>query len=705
MLESLLVEDLIKNPQINKSAEFNQLNPEISIMLPTYCRGKSGLFKKCVDSILSQTFKNFELIIIDDASVDGTADVINNYINNDNRIICIRHEKNVGLPAISSYEAFKISRAKKFFFAFDDNFYPDDALEMLYQDQIKNLDHLVTFAATKMHLSDKKKVILGNEDFKYEKIINYNYIPNSPMLIDKSVILDIGLYDPHICISRLCDWDLWIRIGEKYNFHRIDKILAEELGPSQKDSLGNTHEVDLSLIREWIYYNRNEKLKIENFHKYNIHEIPEFISYENQFKIYKLVQESKIINSSNDYIVVISDYDASYSLTFSYLPEDIRKRIINISYVSINYFGHFDLIFNANAVIFVRTISEIGITISNNLTKNQIPYYYYIDDNLFEIFPEYKSNERLNFLKNAEGILVSTKELKQYVLNERFNNKVTLFEQSVETLLGNHKNYSIDHFDDIDEINFCYFGNSRFDGLCDLIPAISTLSKEFKINLYCFSNTECFNSDVISKICKQSDINLKLLESENNFLLFIKKLNSLKIHFVLHPEGKNSLIKKNYKYKTFNSIIAPTLSSSIILLPDLESYKELNLPQLKYNNNESFILLIRKFLTNKDFLRNAFNEQRRICIEIFSNKKTYQIIKEIIHTPKKNIYNKYKLEIFPNLDASLKIIQIKFIGKKFNLTGEKKKKYKLLRIICVSQKNKIIKIKLFGVTLIKIRLN
>ena len=84
MLEPLLVEDLIKNPLIKKSSEFDQLNPEISIMLPTYCRGKSGLFKKCVDSILSQTFKNFELIIIDDASVDGTADVINNYINNDN---------------------------------------------------------------------------------------------------------------------------------------------------------------------------------------------------------------------------------------------------------------------------------------------------------------------------------------------------------------------------------------------------------------------------------------------------------------------------------------------------------------------------------------------------------------------------------------------------------------------------------------------
>ena len=221
MLEPLLVEDLIKNPLIKKSSNFDQLNPEISIILPTYCREKSGLFKKCVDSILSQTFNNFELIIIDDASVDGTADIINNYINNDHRIICIRHEKNVGLPAISSYEAFKISRANKIFFAFDDNFYSDDALEILYQDQIKNLDHLIAFAATKMHLSDRESVILGKEDFKYEKIINCNYIPNSPMLIDKSIIADIGFYDPHICISNLYYWDLFIRISVRYNFYRI----------------------------------------------------------------------------------------------------------------------------------------------------------------------------------------------------------------------------------------------------------------------------------------------------------------------------------------------------------------------------------------------------------------------------------------------------------------------------------------------------
>jgi glycosyltransferase involved in cell wall biosynthesis len=701
MLKPLLVGDLIKNPLIKKSSEFDQLNPEISIILPTYCRGKSGLFKKCVDSILSQTFNNFELIIVDDASSDGTQDSIIDYINIDPRIICIRHEKNVGLPAISCYEAYKISRAEKIFFAFDDNFYSKDAVEILYQDQIENPDHLVTFAATKMHISDKESVILGNEDFKYEKIINYNYIPNSPMLIDKSIIADIGFYDPHICISRLCDWDLWVRIGKRYNFNRIDKILAEELGPSQKDSLGNTHKVDLSLVREWIHYNRNEKLKIENFHNYNINEIPEFISYENQFKIYKLIQEKKIINSSNDYIVVISEYDASYSLTFSYLPEEIEKRIITIPYLSIINFGYHDLISNANAVIFIRKILDLSIELSIKLTDIQVPYYYYLDDNLFEIFPEYKSGEKLNFINKANGVLVSTEELKNYITTEKINDNVIILGPTIETLIDNFDNCSLSHFDDIDEINFCFYGNSRFDGLCNLIPALSELGQNFKINLYCFSRVENFDCDKISNLCKKNNITLKLVESEINFQLFINKLKALKIHFVIHPEGKGHLIKMNYKYKTFNSIIAPALSSSIILLPDLEVYKKLNLPQLKYKDNESFILLVKKLLNDKDFLKNTYLEQRKICIDIFNNKNTYEVVKKIIHTPKKKFYNKFKLEN----SLELENVQIKFLGKKINLTHIKNKKYKLLRIICVSRKNKITKIKLFGITLVKIKQN
>ena len=696
MLEPLLVEDLIKNPLIKKSSEFYQLNPEISIILPTYCRGKSGLFKKCVDSILSQTFNNFELIIVDDASSDGTEDVIIDYINIDPRIICIRHEKNVGLPAISSYEAFKISRANKIFFAFDDNFYSDDALEILYQDQIKNLDHLITFAATKMHFSDQKSVILGNEDFKYEKIINHNYIPNSPMLIDKSIIADIGFYDPHICISRLCDWDLWIRISAKYNFYRIDKILADELGPSQADSLGNTHKLDLSLVREWICANRNEKLKIENFHRYDIHEVPKILSFESSAKIFTIIQK-KELNSSKlkNYVVVISESEISHNIIFSYIPNEVKNRIIYISYESIRDFGYRDLILNANAVIFLSKICEISIFISQNLKLNSTPYYYFADENLFT-----SELKKINdFLKNAEAILSYSTETLKYLGEKKFNENNLIFEPFLNTLFQSFNNkYDFSHFHDLKEINFCFFNYSDSNKILDLMNLFLILKEDFKINLYCFGNAKDEAYKEAKEIYKKNNIALEIFAMENNFLIASNKLKSLKIHFAINAD-KGSDFKKNInEYNKINSIIAPTLCSSIILFHDFELCKKINLFNSIYSDNESFTNLVKKFVSDFNFLENTHLEQMNYCLRTYNNIENYHTLEKIINTQKKhnalNFINSFELEN----------IQIKFIGIRLNLKLYRNKKYKLFKIICISCRMKSIEIKLFGIALVKIKL-
>ena len=70
--------------------------PKISIVLPTF-NGERYL-KSSIHSILSQTFPDWELIIVDDCSTDGTADIIKRYAQSDSRIRVIRNEKNQKLP-------------------------------------------------------------------------------------------------------------------------------------------------------------------------------------------------------------------------------------------------------------------------------------------------------------------------------------------------------------------------------------------------------------------------------------------------------------------------------------------------------------------------------------------------------------------------------------------------------------------------------
>ena len=70
---------------------------KISVLMSNYNTPVNYL-KKSIDSILSQTFKNFELIIVNDGSVDESKDIIYEYAKRDSRIVILENEKNIGLP-------------------------------------------------------------------------------------------------------------------------------------------------------------------------------------------------------------------------------------------------------------------------------------------------------------------------------------------------------------------------------------------------------------------------------------------------------------------------------------------------------------------------------------------------------------------------------------------------------------------------------
>ena len=71
--------------------------PKISVIMGVH-NGEKTL-PRAIDSILNQTFTDFELIICDDCSTDATIQVIKDYIEKDNRVILIRNESNSGLAA------------------------------------------------------------------------------------------------------------------------------------------------------------------------------------------------------------------------------------------------------------------------------------------------------------------------------------------------------------------------------------------------------------------------------------------------------------------------------------------------------------------------------------------------------------------------------------------------------------------------------
>ena len=98
--------------------------PQISIIVPIYNGAK--YINKCIEMIINQTFKDFELIIIDDGSTDNTSDMCNEYAKKDKRIKVIS-KKNEGTWAARN-RGIDESRGKYIIFFDCDDWYEDDLL-------------------------------------------------------------------------------------------------------------------------------------------------------------------------------------------------------------------------------------------------------------------------------------------------------------------------------------------------------------------------------------------------------------------------------------------------------------------------------------------------------------------------------------------------------------------------------------------------
>ncbi|CAN5633530.1 hypothetical protein BH10BAC3_BH10BAC3_12650 [soil metagenome] len=104
--------------------------PLVSIVLPTYNR--AHLLKRSIETCLSQTLRDLELIVVNDCSTDNTKAIVEAFAAKDPRVRLITNEKNLRLPA-SLNKGFDNAKGKYFTWTSDDNLYAPNALEVLSQ--------------------------------------------------------------------------------------------------------------------------------------------------------------------------------------------------------------------------------------------------------------------------------------------------------------------------------------------------------------------------------------------------------------------------------------------------------------------------------------------------------------------------------------------------------------------------------------------
>ncbi|WP_164667396.1 glycosyltransferase family 2 protein [Virgibacillus doumboii] len=105
------------------------VQPEISIIVPVY--NSSPYIKKCLDSILTQTFKNFELIVVNDGSTDHSGDICNQYAQKDNRVRVV-HKKNGGVASARN-TGLEMAKGEYVSFVDGDDWIYEDMYLILYE--------------------------------------------------------------------------------------------------------------------------------------------------------------------------------------------------------------------------------------------------------------------------------------------------------------------------------------------------------------------------------------------------------------------------------------------------------------------------------------------------------------------------------------------------------------------------------------------
>jgi len=214
--------------------------PFFSIIIPTY--NSSAKLKNALESVLCQTFQDFEVLIMDDGSTDDTETVVAGF--NDSRII-YEWDTNSGGPARPRNRGIKKALAEWICFLDADDSWTSEKLKIcfnLINDSVDFMYHDLQITGQPSSFL-RSKVLKGkkltNPIFK-DLLINGNVISNSSVVVRKSILIKIDGIDESINMVASEDYNAWIRISFITNkFFYIPHILGyytfHSSGISKKD--------------------------------------------------------------------------------------------------------------------------------------------------------------------------------------------------------------------------------------------------------------------------------------------------------------------------------------------------------------------------------------------------------------------------------------------------------------------------------------
>ncbi|MCL5027592.1 MAG: glycosyltransferase [Bacteroidetes bacterium] len=257
-------------------------NIKVSIVMPTYNR--AGTLGMAIESVLKQTFQDWELIIVDNESTDNTEDIVKKYSEKDKRIqYCfVKKSSNKG---ISDYLNYGISIADGKYIARlddDDEWYDPAKLTKQVNFLEQNRDYILVGGGAVMVDGNRKEIFKFYKRNKDEEIRRHALLANpfwhNTVMFRKEEALKLGGYRNYRFVE---DWDLWLRFGQVGRLYNFKEYFSLYMNAGQNLSVGNQKlaaKTILRLIKAYrSKYPNYKKAFIINFLQYMFAFLPSFI--------------------------------------------------------------------------------------------------------------------------------------------------------------------------------------------------------------------------------------------------------------------------------------------------------------------------------------------------------------------------------------------------------------------------------------------
>lgn len=204
---------------------FSKNSPVISVILPVY-NGKVHL-SECIESVLSQTFQDFEFIIVNDASTDNTSQILKDFAVRDERIIVVTHEVNQK-QTIAANTAIKNAKGK-YLARMDAD---DVALPNRLKRQVTFLEENTKIGLLGSWvdiINDDSKIIEQWKTASEPGVLNWNLLfgtsfAHSSVMMRSDIVKKVGYYQS----PEAEDYDLWSRISRIAKVANLPEVLQQK---------------------------------------------------------------------------------------------------------------------------------------------------------------------------------------------------------------------------------------------------------------------------------------------------------------------------------------------------------------------------------------------------------------------------------------------------------------------------------------------